>query len=329
MHTSWLETGKGSFLEALKHQLSGLPIECTKLIADGIALYYLFPLDNNVKKATKERQIATVLSWKGLAPPEILSMTFGGGIGNVGTFYVTHEDQLIRGFLLFAARGKERGIDFYSASECQSLLESLRTTENMISGTANVLLHLLFPQDFEPIASNQHKRAIVAHYAGNKEASADLEALLRDVRAANEARFGNGFSFYAPSTRAEWDTDLKPSIVLQPCGNAEVYKNYQNSVQQLVPISEILSRLGSGIENIARRLGSYDQVAVWGVEGERNSNIWKRLKPGDITLFSRNNEIFSSGVVLDKVESADLAEFLWGSRAGSLSIFLVTLDSNT
>ena len=57
MHTSWLETGKGSFLEALKHQLSGLPIECTKLIADGIALYYLFPLDNNVKKATKEEKL--------------------------------------------------------------------------------------------------------------------------------------------------------------------------------------------------------------------------------------------------------------------------------
>ena len=288
----------------------------------------LFPFDSSVKKATKERQITTVLSWQNIQPPQLLSTTFGSGIGDVGTFYLTAEDQIIRAFLRFALRGKEEGIDFYSASDCQGVLESLRALadDKIVAGPSNVLLHLLFPTGYEPIASNKHKHAIVAHYTGQKDGHVDIDKALREIRAANEDRLGKDYKYYSPSIRTEWDANLKPNVVLQPCGNEEAYKNYQASIEHSVRVDDILARLQPSDANVARRLQDYSEVAVWAVNNsDRNRNIWKNLKPGDVALFGRRNELFSSGVILDKVESPDLGERLWGSRNWSLLYFLTDI----
>ena len=65
---------------------------------------------------------------------------------------------------------------------------------------------LLFPDTFEDIASDEHKRRIVeahAHVAGDDP---DLDRRLLAARAALEGRFGEDFSWYHASVRPTWDS---------------------------------------------------------------------------------------------------------------------------
>ena len=326
MEKTWLDTGKRSFIETLKYQLADLPEECTKLAADALISFYLFPHESAIKRTTKQSQVATVLSWEGLAAPDLLRSTFGEGIGGVGTHYVAAEDQIIKAFLLFALHGKREHIDFASSSQCSAVLASLRQTERIPVEAPHVMLHLLFPEEYEPIASDRHKRAIVSHYAPNIADQPDVDASLRTVRSTLEEGLGKGFGFYAPATRAQWDpafTAPAPAVVLQPCGNEDAYRHYLASIERRVPVPLVLKGVGEDRGRIAELLGGRQEVAVWGVSGtDRNQSLWKRLKAGDFAIFARSNIVFSSGTILGKVRAPELARELWGGAEWEYAYFL-------
>ncbi len=117
-------------METLQYQLSDLPPECTKLAADVLVLYYLLPHFTVVKKTTKETQVATVLSWEGIAAPEMLRSTFGDGIAGVGTHYLAAEDQIVKAFLHFAFAVKKLTSISSSSSACSALLVSTTKRED-------------------------------------------------------------------------------------------------------------------------------------------------------------------------------------------------------
>ncbi|HDS1826686.1 hypothetical protein K1516_19285 [Stenotrophomonas maltophilia] len=105
-------------------------------------------------------------------------------------------------------------------------------------------------------------------------------------------------------------------LVLQPCGNTEALRHYQDTVSKLVPMSRVLPHLPSDeADAVAKTFG--DEIAIWGVTpGEGNANVryWKQMAPGDICLFYRDGRFFMKGVVTYSTHNRALAEELWGAR---------------
>ena len=75
----------------------------------------------------------------------------------------------------------------------------------------HALLHLVHPDTFEPIVSFNHKEMIAAAFEGLVEDPAqDLDRKLQEIRSTLEAKHGEGFHFYRPDVRSQWDDNYSP-----------------------------------------------------------------------------------------------------------------------
>ena len=170
----------------------------------------------------KRRDIETVLGWSSapVAIPEPLVQGFTPGIANTGQyFHVKRPNQI--GFLVeFAEQWKEQ----LEAGEQTRLLEdpwafkrfvmerefrsrTLTDEPNSYRAQREALLHLVFPDVFEPMVSTNHKHWIAGTFAKLVEEPAeDVDRLLAQIRPEIEARYGSvDYVHYRPEVRSLWD----------------------------------------------------------------------------------------------------------------------------
>ncbi len=218
-----------NFFEKLEQQIRPAGPDTKKLAAEMLWLLYLFPLDTRGK--TKREHIKLVWEWSG----ESLDMAnawlgdaldTGIGAANPGlSNYKPNELALIVAALcawrtMSNEERTSRGNGWAFANWLDTVPESKGRQFR------HIWVYLLFPDEFEPISSETHKRLIIRHYrgiAGVTEALAsiddlaDSERVRRDktlfaIRQCLEKARGGPFSFYDPPVRAEWSpaTDLAP-----------------------------------------------------------------------------------------------------------------------
>ena len=72
------------------------------------------------------------------------------------------------------------------------------------------LMYLVHPATFEPVVRSDHKAAIVHRYAALAGAGPDPERAIVAIRSVLEPRFGEGFGFYDPRVRNEWQGTPDP-----------------------------------------------------------------------------------------------------------------------
>ena len=118
-------------------------------------------------------------------------------------------------------------------------------------------------------------------------------------------------------------------IILQPAGNKDSREHYEDTITNLVSLRRIEQYLESDDMEILRSIYK-DHAPLWGVTpGKKSINFkkWKRVRVGDVCLFSRDKHIFSSAVVAHKVHSKRLALDLWQrDAAGSTWEYIYFLD---
>ena len=104
------------------------------------------------------------------------------------------------------------------------------------------------------------------------------------------------------------------NIILQPTGNKDAREHYLDTIQQGVKLSFIKQHLTSKDYESLLQIYPSGECYVWGVTpGDKNRNVskWNKISIGDVTLFSRDGGVFSSGVTTYKVHSESLAVALW------------------
>ena len=106
-------------------------------------------------------------------------------------------------------------------------------------------------------------------------------------------------------------------ILLQPCGDRDAIKNFENTIRRSVPLSEILP-LVTDVER-ERLIADYPSgfARVWGVvPGKKDVNVgkWAKVRRGDVMLASRDGHFFASAVVTSTLHNARVAELLWGFK---------------
>ena len=166
-----LDEGEGSFFEKLEKQLARAPGTAKQLAAEMFWVMYLFPVPSSMQPGTKRQQIRQVWEWSGEPLPDALfelNEALKDGIGTPGAAF--HAQRWLE--FLFLIRVME-GWTRLSASQRENQLAdpwglAKWLGEQDETGTRqlrHILLYLLFPDHFEPMATASQKRIIVRAFA--------------------------------------------------------------------------------------------------------------------------------------------------------------------
>ena len=203
------EVGPARFVEKLSRQLAGAPQETVQLAGELTYLYLLPPSDIGV--ATKRRLLADVLA---LAPepPEVLpelGAALDGGFARAGTAYHTQRDRQLAWLVRFVKAWK--ALRPGRQQKCLADPWAFRDlADDVPIGSAysqrNALLHLAFPETFEPIVSRHHKKQILDAFAeeipGGRSGDEDRDLL--SLRRQVEQRTEGYVDFYRGDLGRRW-----------------------------------------------------------------------------------------------------------------------------
>ena len=162
-----LDAGEGSFFEKLENQLAPPPGTAKQLAAEMLWVMYLFPVTGSMQPGTKRQQIRQVWEWSGEPLPNSpfeLEEALNDGIGSTGTAFNTHR---WREFLFFVrmmeawtqlsvSQRETRLADPWAFATWLEERDETRTRQ-----LRHILLYLLFPDHFEPLATATQKKIIV------------------------------------------------------------------------------------------------------------------------------------------------------------------------
>ncbi len=162
-----LDAGEGNFFEKLEAQLGPAPGSAKQLAAEMLWVMYLFPVPGSMQPGTKRRQIRQVWEWSGEPLPEApfeLDGALSEGVGNPGTAFHAHRWREFRFFVLLmqawtALSKPQREARLAKPWKLAEWLKELDETGSR--QLRHILLYLLFPNHFEPLASAKQKRVIV------------------------------------------------------------------------------------------------------------------------------------------------------------------------
>ena len=218
------DVGGGSFYDKLKAQLEGSPPEVYQLMGEALYFQLLIVWPTIVGHSTKVDRITRVLGWSSqdIAIPHDLFDALAQGIASATAFNTFRQYHV--GFLVeLVEQWKDQ-----ASSEQQPLLNDpwafkdfvmtrqLRGRMFVDSGVVprtqrQALLHLAFPDTFESIVSEEHKKLVVeatafAHFVG--EDTQDVDRKIQQVRQGIEAKLDRDFDFYNPDIQRQWNPDL-------------------------------------------------------------------------------------------------------------------------
>ena len=189
-----LDAGEGTFLEKLETQLAPAPGMAKQLSAEMLWVMYLYPVPSAMQPGTKRQQIRQVWEWSREPLPDAplaLDTALQTGVGSPGTAFHT---QRWREFLYFV-RLMEVWVQLSASQHETQLADPWSLAEWMgeqdETGTRqlrHILLYLLFPDHFEPLATASQKRIIVRAFA--KEFGEDPAAFNYKDRIALDRQLG-------------------------------------------------------------------------------------------------------------------------------------------
>ena len=332
--------GEGNFEDKLAYQLADASDESTQLMAELIFFNLLAAAD--MKPATKRQRVSFVLNLMNdpVSVPEELDPAFEVGIARIGSGANHRYWQLV--FLIeFVRRWKA-----LPAHQREALLADPWAFKSYISEQEvfkaqlqrEAVLHLQFPEHFEPILAEAHKLQIKKTFEDHiSEPTDDVDQALLQVRAALTARFGDGFHFYEPGVRELWQPP-KPTpwdqlarfsrhlVGTEQFDERErIYK--LEFAEKLGHVKQALQEGGdwaSGMEGVLRSINllnwrQWDQVATWLRDDQQDMEAALRgLWDADLELDERLDRF---GKLLKPVVSGQ------GTRLSIASVLLMAADA--
>lgn len=211
-----------SFISKLEKQLANESSSVHQIAADILVMYCLPVSSGKMGRDSKRNLIETVMAWKvgeqsGNAEWLEIEPAFAAGIADPGMFYMIAGRPWHVAYLLRfgrACRNRQQG-DATKESTTELADEIFSEfTSGQLEVKANVaagrhfLLHLLYPDEFENIASSDHKRRIFTTFAEESgvEPSTDVDDGLFAIREFREATYGpESCHYYSPNIRVLWD----------------------------------------------------------------------------------------------------------------------------
>lgn len=197
------------FLERFEGQVRATGPDVVRLAAEVLAVYLLFP--SNIGGSRKRELVNTVLSWSDAGLPEsgLLWDAFSSGIGSAGYGYGARRPIELSYLIDLSISLKDlietdRGAKLHEAWAFRSFLCEVPGGDG--AQLRHILTHLLFPDEFERIASGTHKRRIVEAFKGlGSEGTANEDERLLAIRGELETLLDKKeLDFYWSPLEAAW-----------------------------------------------------------------------------------------------------------------------------
>jgi len=201
------DTGSGSFMDKLEQQLTGAPDATIQLAAE--ALYFNYLCEDDTGAAHKASVVGRVLGWmtEPAAVPEELAAAYSSGLARIGLGKTQKWQQV--SFLLRFSRewkaldGTRRSELLDDHAEFREFVHSI--PKHAASIQIEGLLHLVFPEPYEPIVSPNVKKLIAKRFGDYLDGSErDVDEQLRSIRAALSEEYEGDFSFYDAEVASRW-----------------------------------------------------------------------------------------------------------------------------
>jgi 5-methylcytosine-specific restriction enzyme B len=158
-----------SFVDKFRDQVKPHGQLVTRLAAEVLVVYFLFP--SNVGGDRKRELVGEVLSWGGdeLSADHLVARAFASGVGSGGQGYNTRRPSELWFLIEFAREWKKLARDRQRTTledpwRFEAFLDGIEAADSR--QLRHMLLHLLFPNEFERIASSSHKRRILDAFHG-------------------------------------------------------------------------------------------------------------------------------------------------------------------
>ncbi len=206
------DEGMGTFFEKWQAQLADEPEDVHRLAADVMAFYHLYP--SNIGGQTKLASIEKIISWKldGDGPDlGLLERAYATSVGSAGPYYVQQRPWQIAFYLEFADRLLTSRADPNDAATCRQLADEARAAVGKYGNSdaaRHILLHFLFPEQYERIASTSHKAQIVKIFHNEAGGAEDPDEALARIRQVLVERYGRpDLDFYDPDIHPLWNPE--------------------------------------------------------------------------------------------------------------------------
>lgn len=201
------DAGEDPFWTKLRRQLDGAPPGTVQLIAELLYVHLLGVYD--MKPSTKRDQALRVLGWSSqpVSIPDDLDEAFATGVGSFGPARIAkwYHMRLLLEFVrhwkgLPASRQATALADPW---EFKRVLWEVPPVGGDFEREA--LLHLVFPDTFEPSVGPSRKAAIARYYGRLvTQPTEDIDRQLVQIRAGLSTQFGPDFDFSDPSISSQW-----------------------------------------------------------------------------------------------------------------------------
>ena len=214
IHKAFVATpdeGDRSFIVKFKDQISQSGPDVIRLAAEILCVYFLFP--SSVGGVRKRQVVNEVLAWGGDSLPNehLVSRAFSHGIGSGGQGYNTRRPFEIAFLIELAIAWKKLAPDQQTEVAAdpwrfQALVDGIEDAES--KQLRHMLLHLLFPDQFERITSGNHKRRVVKAFSGlvDTESGDEDHAILAIRRELEKLLPNQQLDFYwSPLVEAWYD----------------------------------------------------------------------------------------------------------------------------
>lgn len=209
--------GKQTFIEKLREQLEPASQPAVRLMAEVVVVYFLFA--SSVSGRRKREVVSDVLaiSGDGLGENNDVFAALETGIGGAGQAFNSYRPVLVAYLVAFTRRFKaENGVVRREVlGGPQDFKQWLVGDDDQADGgeqmMRQILLHLLFPEHYERIASGPHKHRIRQTFEGLVEdPDDDIDRCLLQIRERLNELLPDGqvkpesLDFYEPPLREAW-----------------------------------------------------------------------------------------------------------------------------
>ena len=283
-----------SFLDKLQQQLADSPPEVYQLMGEVLYFYFLIVATKN--SANEQRVIDTVLGWSP-SPVEVPQELVGGltpGIARPGLSFRTSRPFQVGFIIEFAEWWKEQGPDerdrlLANPWEFKEFVMRLNFRSVLLQShparprtQREAMLHLVFPDTFEPTVSVGHKERIARAFAqfvtGPEE---DVDRKLEQIRLGLEAQYGSSnydyLSFYRPDIRVQWD----PAAA----GNGNLWDEFVRLAQEYFDTGQLDSEENDYKVAIGRKVAAAREAALSSADDWADL-LKSALNPNDANFIS-------------------------------------------
>lgn len=211
-----------TFDDKFKKQLENESEGVYKFAIELMFIYYMFPYKGSISYRTKMKKLEMIASWKGIDFDRSLPVFDGlkQGLGATGTFYNTSKYFEVSFLFLVAENLKNQPFDkrrdtLSHAFEFKRVADDIRQKHvGKKVLMQNIILHSLFPEKFERIASWGNKSKITKAYSEfiKEDSVKDTDKQLLMIREKLQEDYpGQQIDFYeTPGVAERWiETETK------------------------------------------------------------------------------------------------------------------------